>query len=94
MTAAAKNVTWNRGSEDFVAVLDGVFVKMAYREKSRLNISKTHYLEVTKYVVSPVEFNWKGATIVCLSKSDAAVSEQVQDIHHVRGEIREPDPVH
>jgi hypothetical protein len=83
MTAAAKNGTWNRGSEDFVAVLDDVFVKMAYREKSRLNMSKTHNLEVTKYVVSPVEFNWKGATIVCLSKSDAAVSEQVQDIHHV-----------
>jgi hypothetical protein len=83
MTAAAKNVTWNRGSEDFVAVLDDVFVKMAYREKSRLNMSKTHYLEVTKYVVSPVEFNWKGATIVCLSKSNAAVSKQVQDIHHV-----------
>ncbi len=31
MTAAAKNVTWNRGGKDFVRVLDGVFVKMAYR---------------------------------------------------------------
>jgi hypothetical protein len=48
MTAAAKNVTWNWGSEDFVVVLDVVFVKMAYRKESRLNMSKTHYFEVTK----------------------------------------------
>jgi hypothetical protein len=59
MTAAAKNVMWNWGSEDLVVIPDVVFVEMAYRKESRLNMSKTHYLEVTKYVVSPVEFNWK-----------------------------------
>ncbi len=49
MTAAAKNVMWNWGSEDLVVILDVVFVKMAYRKESRLSMNKTHYLEVTKY---------------------------------------------
>jgi hypothetical protein len=42
-----KNIMWNWGEEEFVTGFNVLLVKMAYQKERRLNVRRTHYLEVT-----------------------------------------------